>query len=125
MRSGYVRSSYTRSSKDGSRRVSVKKTVVPPACIKDVGKKGKGKPLIGPLKEGTLEKYGYSNVMALTLDERHEALAKAVKKLGWLPVFRKLNAVAVLNRNTNPKLARRFLRDRDYVKLHYAGQVDE
>jgi hypothetical protein len=121
MREGYVRKTYSRQSRDGSKRISVKRSVVPPTCIKDVGKKGKGVKKIGPLKQGTLEQFGYENVMAMSKEDRYDALSKAVKKLGWLPVFRKLNAVAVLNRNTNPKLSDRFFKDRDWVKKNYEG----
>ena len=106
------RNSYTRSSTSG------KKTRVPSSCIKDVGVSGKGfqgeGPGIGQLKEGELSKFGYEHVAART--RRHAALTKAVKEYGWLTVFRKLNAVYVLTKNTSPAASIIFLRDRNWVR---------
>jgi hypothetical protein len=122
MRDGYVRKSYKRISRDGKKKISVKRTKVSPVCVKDVGKKGKTVgPLIGPLKEGSLGKFGYSDALHMSANERHEALERAVKKMGWLPTYRKLNAVWVLNRNTNPKLASIFKADRNWVKRNFEG----
>lgn len=70
---------------------------------------------IGTLKKGLLIKYGYHNVTQLTLQERHQALTKAIKAYGTLSVSRKLNAVYVYNRKTNPSHARIFKADRDWV----------
>jgi len=108
------RNSYTRSSSSG------KKTSVPSSCIKDVGVSGKGfqgeGPGIGQLEEGELSKFGYEHVVKLSASERHAALTKAVKKYGWLTVFRKLNAVYVLTKNTSPATSVIFLRDRNWVR---------
>jgi len=70
---------------------------------------------IGTLKKGLLIKYGYHNVAQRTLQERHLALTKAIKAYGTLSVSRKLNAVYVYNRKTNPFVARIFKADRDWV----------
>ena len=70
---------------------------------------------IGTLKKGLLIKYGYHNVTDLSLQERHSALTKAIKAYGTLSVSRKLNAVYVYNRKTNPSHARVFKADRDWV----------
>jgi len=70
---------------------------------------------IGTLKKGLLIKYGYHNVTCLSLQERHVALTKAIKAYGTLSVSRKLNAVYVYNRKTNPLAARIFKADRDWV----------
>jgi hypothetical protein len=48
---------------------------VPAACIKDLGKPGKGVPdkqAIGPLRKGEMTKFGYSS--KLGEEARHEAL---------------------------------------------------
>ena len=113
-RSAYMRSGYTK--KSGAR---VKPTVVAEGCIRDVGKRGKGEPAIGPLMEGSLKDFGYTDVKNMTKEQRHKALKKAMKAYGDLSVLRKLNAVYVLNTRTNPALSKIFLEDRDWVMKVY------
>lgn len=69
---------------------------------------------IGPLRKGDLSQYGYAT--AKSVDERHKALTKAAKKYGSTSVFRKLNALYVYNKNKNPVVAGKFMKDRDFVK---------
>lgn len=108
LRSAYIRKSYVK--KDGTH---VKKTVVPAECIPAKGlsiKRGtKGKKLIGPMISGALGQFGYH--ADLPIEERHKALKKAIKKYSALSVGKKLNAVYVLNRNTNPKIAKILKKD--------------
>jgi hypothetical protein len=93
---------------------------VPAACVKDLGKPGKGVPEgqgIGPLRKGEMTKFGYS---AKKGDEaRHEALKKAVAALGPLGVYRKLDAVAKLGVRIAPDAARIFAKDRDWVEKQF------
>ena len=70
---------------------------------------------IGTLKRGLLVKFGYHNVTSLSVVQRHTALNKAIRAYGALSVSRKLNAVYVYNRKTNPSAARVFKADRDWV----------
>lgn len=56
-------------------------------------------------KAGDLKKYGYENIVSLTKEEREIALRKAVKAYGSLAVLRKVNAIRVLTKRTNPKLS--------------------
>jgi len=95
--------------------------VVKPTCIKDRGKKGKGPKLIPPLKKGLLTKYGYSSKEST--QKRHAALKKAAREYGAGNLVQKLNAIYVLNRNTNPKVAAIFNRDKKWVmrNLEYDG----
>lgn len=51
--------------------------------------------------------------------QRHVALACAVENHGELSVYRKLNALMVLNKNRSPQLSQRFQRDRNWVKRQY------
>ena len=74
---------------------------------------------IGTLKKGLLTKFGYQNVTQLPLEQRHSALAKAIRAYGPLSVFRKLNAVYVYNRKTNPSHSKIFKTDRDWVRLQF------
>jgi len=117
MRSGYRRKGYTR--KDGTyvKPAYVKKVAVSSGCIKDVGKPGKGRKLIGPLMKGALGRFGYHH--SLSAQTRHASLKEAVKSYGALSVFRKLNAVYVLNKNKSPGMAKVFLSDRNWVKKKY------
>ena len=75
---------------------------------------------IGTLRKGLLIKYGYENVTSLSVVQRHTALNKAIRAYGALSVSRKLNAVYVYNRKTNPSASRIFKADRDWTlaKLH-------
>jgi hypothetical protein len=101
------RNSYTR--KNG---VHVKR-----ACVKDMGKPGKGEPLIGKLQEGELSGVGYSFHSSKL--SRHRALNKATRKYGALSVYRKLNAIAVLTKNTSRKTAKRAKSDRNWIGKHH------
>lgn len=107
MRKGYTRKSYTK--RDGTK---IEKKYIKPVCIKDKGLKGKGEQLF-KLRRGTLSKYGYS--LSLKAESRRKALAKAIKGEGALPVYRKLNALYILQKNTNPINSRKFYYDRNWV----------
>lgn len=96
LRKAYTRKTYTK--KSGVKVVGAK---VPATCIKDQGAPGKGKRLF-VLRKGTLGKYGYKT--SYSTEARHTALAKAVKGESYAAVIRKLNAVSILQRRTNPKV---------------------
>jgi len=68
------------------------------------------------LQKGTLGKFGYHGVRYKKASTRHRALRKAVKRLGFMKVFKKLNAVALVNRHNNPALAKIFKADRNWVR---------
>ncbi len=85
------------------------------SCVKDVGKRGKGKSVIKIKHRGSLKKYGYNDVAHKSVDARHRSLRKAVKAYGSTKVIRKLNAVAVLTKNTNRKLSAKFNADKKFV----------
>jgi len=102
------RKSYSRKTRSG------KVVKVRASCITDRGKKGRGPFLITGLKKGKLSKYGYSTSKSPA--SRHVSLRKAVKAYGSTSVVRKLNAVKVLNRNTNPKISRVFGSDMTWVQ---------
>lgn len=75
--------------------------------------------LIGPLRKGDLSRFGYSNVLAMSEGRRHLALASAVRSYGPLSLFRKLNAIYILTRNTAPASSAIFKKDRDWVREQY------
>jgi len=112
------RSSYTRRvlKKNGS----VKETRVSATCVRDMGKPGKlpkGAPTIGPLKKGELQRFGY--MYKLPDHDRHNSLRLAIKALGSLNVYRKLDAVAKLTNLTSPKASATFAADRDWIRSKY------
>lgn len=130
-RKGYIRkftsgirsSGYTVRRKSGTTyKVYPKKrkaTYVKSSCIPDLGKKGKAAPgeQIGPLRKGELRKHGY--IYRLPVDQRHNALRKAVVEYGALGVYRKLNAVAKLAVRTAPDASAAFKADRNWIKETY------
>ena len=67
------------------------------------------------LKKGDLTKYGYH--ADLSENNRHEALKKALGEYSPLSLFRKLNAVYVLNKNRDKKRAATFKADANWVKM--------
>jgi hypothetical protein len=67
------------------------------------------------LRKGHLTKYGYH--ADLSESARHEALKKARSEYSSLSLFRKLNAVYVLNKNRDKKRAATFKADANWVKM--------
>lgn len=112
-RAGYFRKAYTRT--DGTRVAS---TYVQPSCIKDRGNKGKG-PKLFTLKKGVLGQYGYEDIKNMTADARHKALGRAVRANNGLEIFQRVNALAILNKNTNPSMATLARRDANWIKKEF------
>lgn len=108
LRKAYSRKAFTRS--DGTK---VRSSKTPAACIKDVGKPGKGKRLF-VLRKGTLSKYGYST--KISQQARHTALRNAVEDGSRLVAIRKLNALAILNKNAHPARYRILRSDLKFVQ---------
>ena len=112
VKEGYVRNAYTR--KNGIRIASAK---VPPVCIRATGmsrKRGrKGKQLF-VLQKGELTRYGYH--ADKPEKKRHQSLNKALTYIKPLSVYRKLNAIYVLNKNKNPIAAKTYKNDAEWVK---------
>lgn len=114
-RASYTRQAYTRV--DG---VKVRKSFVPASCIKDRGLPGKGKKLINITDTGFLRDHGFS--VAKSAKERRSALIKAMNDVGeggYSKVIKKLNAVAILNKNTNPEMYRKLRSDMKYLQQKY------
>jgi hypothetical protein len=111
IREGYLRNAYKR--KTG---VYVDATIVPPACIQDTGKPGKG-PQLFVLHKGDLTKYGYHSNLSET--KRHEALTLALKHIKPLSVYRKLNALYILNKNKDPIISKIYKNDANWVRSFF------
>ena len=109
-----LRKAYVRYSKRG------KRSLVKGVCIT---KKGNPKRIttkgIGPLRKGELTQFGYTKIMNLSLKERHEAIEKAIKQLGSLSVWKKINALYVYTKNTNPILSAKYNEDRNWIRINF------
>lgn len=104
------RAGYTRhvTKANGSRQTVHVKS----ACVKETSKAK-----IGPLKKGELHRFGYSYKLPESI--RHSSLRAAIKQLGALNVYRKLDAVAKLSATANPQSSRVFVIDRDWIRSNY------
>ena len=116
LRKGYTRKAYVRA--DGTR---VKAVRVKAECIKGRGAhpSRKGPKVIPKLRKGELKEFGY--FASEPVSKRHRALTKAVGAYGATSVFRKLNAVMVLTKNTSPSSSAKFRADRNWVRDKYMG----
>ena len=67
-----------------------------------------------PVRKGQLSKHGYGihNLQR----SRRRSLERAAKSEGALSVFRKLNVLVTYNKNVHPDLAKKFKKDRDWVR---------
>jgi len=86
------------------------------SCIKDLGKPGKGKKLF-TLRKGVLSPFGYS--VKKGIPARRVALKKAMGKMTYSELVKRLNALYVLNKNTNPQYASRYRSDMQWVQKNY------
>lgn len=114
LREGYHKKKYSRKSKSG-KRSRVKSTWVEPVCIKSTTGKPHGKQLFR-LEKGVLEKFGYFDVRRMPTSKRQHALKRALGELKPLALFRRLNALYVLNKDKDPDIAKVFRSDRDWVR---------
>ena len=108
-----MRKSYSK--KSGSRIKS--------SCVRSKGLRSRGiKPLkvIPTLRSGSLSKYGYA--VHETERSRHIALKKALHKYGFSSVIKKLNAVRVLSKNTNPANSIIYKHDIRYLENKYTSR---
>jgi hypothetical protein len=65
------------------------------------------------LEKGTLSKFGYS--MKKSQQSRHKSLKKAIKSVKPLSIYRKLNALYILNKNKYPDNAKIFKDDAEWL----------
>lgn len=80
-------------------------------------KKGsKKKVIIIIIEKDVLGKYGYDNIKNISTTKRHIALKKALKELKPLSVYRRLIAIATLNKNKDNELFDILRADAEWVK---------
>ena len=100
-----VRKGFNRS--DGTR--------VSSTCIKRRGSPYKAENPFGQkLRQGTLRQFGFS--FSSPQEARRKALRAAVRSEGVTPIQRKLIAVANLQSNAQPEIARKARADANYVR---------
>jgi Family of unknown function (DUF5771) len=84
--------------------------------------KSKGPIIIPPFKdEGFLRGHGYSTKEPAR--SRREALEAAIEAKDYSKVIKKLNAVAILNKNTNPTMSNKVKSDMKYLHSKYRGPI--
>lgn len=75
-------------------------------------------------KGGELTKYGYHDITKMSEKSRRAALMRFIESVGSdidkqivkaRMIVRKLNALSILQKNTNPELSRRVRRDQQFV----------
>jgi hypothetical protein len=67
-------------------------------------------------RHDTLGKHGYRDVKSLSKADRQHALLGAIAEFGTTYVIRKLNVLAIYNKNKNPALSRLFRDDIQFVQ---------
>ena len=97
-------------SKKGSKSSSNKKG------SKVNNKKSSKKKVIIIIEKDVLGKYGYDDIKNISTTKRHSALKKALKELKPLSVYRRLIAIATLNKNKDSVLFNILREDADWVK---------
>lgn len=81
--------------------------------IKNRGKPGRG-PKLFTLKKGGLSQYGYP-------EGGRGALARAVSAESPLTIFRRLQALGILMKRTEPNKSKKYMRNRNWVRSKYMG----
>jgi len=82
-------------------------------------------PITESFKEDDLSIFGYSDIIHKTMVYRHKALEDAIKAYGELPVLRKLNLLAVLNKHSNPELTKILDKDRDWISTKHEKEKEK
>lgn len=67
-------------------------------------------------RHDSLGKHGYKDVKTLSKTDRQRALLGAIAEFGTTYVIRKLNVLAIYNKNKNPALSRLFRDDIGFVQ---------
>lgn len=113
-RKSYFRAPYRR--KDGT-KVKGARVDASTFFIRDRGAKGRSRRIIPKLKKGTLG----INFSASATTRRRKLIAKA-KRIGEKKIVGKLRALQVLNKRTNPSLARKALADSKFIAGSFIGR---
>lgn len=118
MREGYfVKSHSSRTNSKTGKTTNVKGHWVAPKCIKSqLNRSSKGPRNIVLMEKDILKPFGYENIESMSNVTRHGALKKAIRTIKPLSVYRRLIAVATLNKNKNEKLYNILRQDAEWIK---------
>jgi len=116
MREGYKIGSHKSHSKSG-KETTVKKYWVAPECIKStLNRSNKGEKLIVIIEKDVLGKYGYKNIKELNKQSRQKSLHKAITHNKPISIYRRIVALATLNKNKDSKLYKILKEDAKWIK---------
>jgi len=117
MREGYKVKSHKSHSKNGKEKI-IKEHWVKPECIKSQSNRStKGEKLITIIEKDVLGKYGYNNIRELSQLKRYISLHKAIKDNKPLSIYRRIIAIATLNKNKDPQLYKILREDAKWIKM--------
>ncbi|ARF10811.1 hypothetical protein Hokovirus_3_84 [Hokovirus HKV1] len=117
LKTGYRKKSFRRSHNNKS--IKVKSSSVKPTCIPKRGS-GSGYKIPLVLNKNDLAQFGYHEVKDLTKMQRQQALTKAYNEYKKpLSIYRKLNVLSTLNKNTNKKSSKIFKEDAEWFKQKF------
>jgi regulatory protein SIR4/RNA polymerase II-associated factor 1 len=115
-REGYYTKSHLSRTKTG-KEINVKGHWVAPGCINSVlGRSTKGSKLITLIEKDVLKKFGYKNIESMTKTDRQKALKKAINSIKPLSIYRRIIAIATLNKNKDAKLYKILREDAKWIK---------
>ena len=115
-REGYYTKSHLSHSKTGE-EINVKGHWVAPGCINSVlGRSTKGSKLITLMEKDVLKPFGYKNIDSMTKTDRQKALKKAINSIKPLSIYRRIIAIATLNKNKDVKLYKILREDAKWIK---------
>ena len=115
-REGYEIKAHKSHTKNGT-EINVKGHWVAPNCIQSVmGRSTKGEKLITLMEKDVLKPFGYSNIESLSVEQRQKALKKAIRAVKPLSIYRRIIAIATLNKNKDLKLYKILRQDADWIK---------
>ena len=116
MREGYYIKEHSTHTKYG-KKIQVKKHWVAPGCINSpLGRSTKGSKIITIMEKDVLKPFGYENIEKMSVNDRHSALKKAIKSIKPLSIYRRIIAIATLNKNKNKNLFDILREDAEWIK---------
>lgn len=115
-REGYYTKSHTSHSKSG-KKINLKGHWVAPGCISSVmGRSTKGPKLITLMEKDVLKPFGYKDIDTMSKSSRQKALKKAIQAIKPLSIYRRIIAIATLNKNKDAKLYKILKEDAEWIK---------
>lgn len=115
-REGYYTKAHKSHSKLGE-EINVKGHWVAPRCISSVmGRNTKGDKLITLMEKDVLKSFGYKNIDSMNKSDRQKALKKAIQTIKPLSIYRRIIAIATLNKNKDYKLYKILREDAKWIK---------